>query len=530
MREFYGSWVARLDDVQFDAMSQEGRIDFLLFKNHLLHELKQLDLQEKTMEGEAALLPFARAIVSLEEARRRMDPVNPSKDAAILDGVHKEIETARKSVEAGLGPQPRPGAIIVKKTVANRAALTIGDLRKALKVWFDFYNGYDPAFTWWMAEPYKAVDHALEAYGTFLREKVVGTQPGDETTIIGDPVGREALLSELNHEMIPYTPEELIAIANREFAWSEIEMKRASRELGYGDDWHQALGRVKNMYVEPGQQPEMVRKLMVEAIAFVHQHDLVTVPPLAVETLRLQMMSPERQLINPFFTGGEALTISYPTPSMSQEQKLMSMRGNNIPFSRATVFHEMIPGHHLQGFMEARYRPYRRIFDTPFWVEGYAFYWEMLFWDLNFPRTPEERIGMLFWRMHRAARIIFSLSFHLEKMTPEECVDFLVNRVGHERDNAAAEVRRSFEDNYAPLYQCAYMLGGLELRALHHELVDSGKMTNRAFHDAVFKENSIPIEMVRAGLIKEPLSRDFKTHWKFYNPEPRSAEGSPLKQ
>ena len=72
MREFYGSWVARLDDVQFDAMSQEGRIDFLLFKNHLLHELKQLDLQEKTMEGEAALLPFARAIVSLEEARRRM--------------------------------------------------------------------------------------------------------------------------------------------------------------------------------------------------------------------------------------------------------------------------------------------------------------------------------------------------------------------------------------------------------------------------------------------------------------------------
>ena len=81
MREFYGSWVARLDDVQFDAMSQEGRIDFLLFKNHLLHELKQLDLQEKTMEGEAALLPFARAIVSLEEARRRMDPVNPSKPA-----------------------------------------------------------------------------------------------------------------------------------------------------------------------------------------------------------------------------------------------------------------------------------------------------------------------------------------------------------------------------------------------------------------------------------------------------------------
>ena len=52
---------------------------------------------------------------------------------------------------------------------------------------------------------------------------------------------------------------------------------------------------------------------------------------------------------------------------------------------------------------------------------------------------------MLFWRMHRCARIIFSLSFHLGKMTPQECIDFLVDKVGHERDNATAEVRRSFK-------------------------------------------------------------------------------------
>ena len=30
---------------------------------------------------------------------------------------------------------------------------------------------------------------------------------------------------------------------------------------------------------------------------------------------------------------------------------MMSMRGNNIHFSRATVHHELIPGHHLQGYM-----------------------------------------------------------------------------------------------------------------------------------------------------------------------------------
>jgi hypothetical protein len=32
---------------------------------------------------------------------------------------------------------------------------------------------------------------------------------------------------------------------------------------------------------------------------------------------------------------------------------------------------------------------------------------------------------MLFWRMHRAARIIFSLNFHLRKMTAQESIDYL---------------------------------------------------------------------------------------------------------
>jgi uncharacterized protein (DUF885 family) len=201
---------------------------------------------------------------------------------------------------------------------------------------------------------------------------------------------------------------------------------------------------------------------------------------------------------------------------MTFEQKLMSMRGNNIHFARATVFHELIPGHHLQAFMAERYRSYRSVFSTAFANEGWALYWEMLLWDLKFHKSPEDRVGALFWRMHRCARIVFSLSFHLGKMSPEEAIEYLVEKVGHERDNATAEVRRSFNGSYTPLYQAAYLLGGLQLRALHRELVDSGKMSNRAFHDAVLKENRIPVEMIRAALEGQKLGREFVSSWKFY--------------
>ena len=127
---------------------------------------------------------------------------------------------------------------------------------------------------------------------------------------------------------------------------------------------------------------------------------------------------------------------------------------------------------------------------------------------------------MLFWHMHRCARIIFSLSFHLEKMTPQQCIDLLVDRIGHERDNATAEVRRSFTTAYGPLYQAAYLLGGLQLRALHRDLVESGKMTDRDFHDRILKENAIPIDMVRALLAERKLTPDYAPDWKFYKPAP----------
>ncbi len=103
--------------------------------------------------------------------------------------------------------------------------------------------------------------------------------------------------------------------------------------------------------------------------------------------------------------------------------------------------HELIAGHHLQGFMNNRNKTYRK-FGTPFWHEGNALYWEFILWDMKFPRSPEDRIGMLFWRMHRCARIIFSLNYHMGIWTPQQCIDFLVDRVGHERANAEGEVRR----------------------------------------------------------------------------------------
>jgi uncharacterized protein (DUF885 family) len=518
LTRFYKDWQQDLAQVNFDSLSVEGRIDYTLLRTRLEYELRLLTREQQWVHEAAGLTPFASQITGLLEARGRLESIDAAKTATALDKLAGDIDIAMKTLEA---PVRAGGATVVsdparpRQINAYRAAEILSSLRDDLTAWNRFYTGYDPMFTWWAAKPYTQADKALAAYIKALREKVVGYRDGEDEPIIGNPIGKAALAEDLLSEFIPYTPEELLAVAEREFAWCDKEMLRASREMGFGEDWRAALEKVKTLHVEPGKQTDLVRDLAREAVEYVRSRDLVTVPPLADETWRMTMMSPERQKVNPFFLGGEVIQVSYPTDTMDQDDKMMSMRGNNIHFSRSTVFHELIPGHGLQQFMTARFNSHRRAFGTPFWTEGWSLYWEMLLWDDGFPKTPENRVGMLFWRMHRCARIIFSLRFHMGTMAPGAAVEFLVARVGHEQANAEAEVRRSFNGTYPPLYQLAYMMGGLQFRALHRELVESGKMTNRRFHDTILQSGSMPIEMVRASLTKQSLPAGFKTTWKF---------------
>jgi uncharacterized protein (DUF885 family) len=508
LKVFQTDYLQQLNGVDFDKLSVAERVEYVLFRKKLQEEIRLLQVEADEYKQVADWFPQADNIYAAEKRRRR----GVKQDAQALAGTLRDMSLALQEKTKQLNK-----ATGLNISLLRRGAGVTKGLQDAIHSIHNFYDGYDPLFTWWVPAPYKQLDSVLKAYGDNWQQ-LIKAMPGgkdDGSGIVGYPIGKAELVRQLENELIPYSPEELIEIANKEFAFCDAEMLKASEEMGFGKDWHKALEKVKNTYVPAGEQPDAIMKIYDESMAFLREKHLITVPPLAEETWRMIMMSPDRQLVNPFFTGGEVLSISYPTNDMEEADKLMSMRGNNPHFSRATVHHELFAGHALEQFMNSRYKTYRN-FDTPFWVEGWSLYWEMLLWDLKFPRSPEDRIGMLFWRMHRCARILFSLNYHLGKWTPQQCTDFLVERVGHERANAAGEVRRSFKGDYSPLYQVAYMIGGLQFMALKKELVDSGKMTYQQYHDAVMKENCLPVEMLRAILTNQQIGKDFKTNWRFY--------------
>jgi uncharacterized protein (DUF885 family) len=510
LNEIDRDYLAKLAKLDFKAMSIYGQVDYLLLKRNIEDHLLTLSQEEKEYNQIQKYIPFAEKIYALEKGRRRGATVDGQKIAEQLKDIIGEINAAVETIKK---------VESLDMPLALRGEEAVTGIQARLKSTYEFYNGYDPMFTWWVPKPYKTLDSTLIAFAKVIKNKgkLNTTQKDDVSGIKGVPIGREELIRQLGTEMISYTPDELIDLANKEFAWCDKELLKASQEMGFGNDWKKAQEKVKNSYVPAGTQPELIMKLYNDAKDFILQNKLGEYPEIADETWGMQMMTPERQLVNPFFLGGRDIIISYPTNTMAHEDKLMSMRGNNPYFSRSTVHHELVPGHHLQYYMNSRYKSYRGDFRTPFWTEGWALYWELLLYDKGFAKTPEERIGMLFWRMHRCARIIFSLNYHMGKWTPQECIDFLVDRVGHERANAEGEVRRSFEGNYSPLYQVAYLIGGLQIFSLKNELVDSGKMSFTQFHDAIMKENNMPIEMLRATLTNQKLTPDYKTKWKFYS-------------
>lgn len=499
-------WKQKLAAINFENLSREAKIDYLLLKTQVQHESKSLAEQYKQFLDVSSVVDFAEPLDRFISQRRRGTQPNSSQLAKAFIAASEAITHKRNALKE------HP---FENWQQAKLAADMVDSLQQGLEEAFNFYNHYDPQFTWWMQTPHATLSQAFNQYREFLTSNYRSSSVKDDGSgIIGHPIGKAEIEAQLRSEYIPYSAEDLIAIAKEQFDWCKEEMIKASREMGFGDDWRAALEHVKDTYVAPGMQPQTINDLMTHSVEFVEQRDLITLPPLAKETWRMIMMTPERQKINPFFTGGSRISISYPTEDMSHDDKLMSMRGNNPNFSYPTVQHELLPGHNLQYFMAQRNMPHRQSFRTPFWTEGWALYWEIVLWDKGFATTPEQKMGMLFWRIHRCARIMFSLQFHLGQITPQQAIDMLVNDVGHEYANAEAEVRRSFATSYVPLYQLAYMIGGLQFYALRNEMLEKG-WTEKAFHDRVMAENSMPIELLRLLIQDKPIPQDYRTQWRF---------------
>ncbi|GAA1266169.1 DUF885 domain-containing protein [Arthrobacter pascens] len=168
-----------------------------------------------------------------------------------------------------------------------------------------------------------------------------------------------------------------------------------------------------------------------------------------------------------------------------------------------TVFHEGVPGHHLQ-IATAVYRREllnswrRNVCWTSGHGEGWALYAEKLMEELGYLKDPGDHMGMLDMQRMRAARVVFDIGIHLElemparwgsgSWTPEKGYGFLKQNLDISEGQLQFEFARYLGwPGQAPSYKVGQRLWeqiraelearpGFDLKAFHTKALDIGSV------------------------------------------------------
>ncbi len=141
----YKDYIQRLDKLPFESMSTGGRVDFILFRRNLENEIALLGQEEKEYDAVSKLVAFGDGIYQIEKQRRRGAHQESAAVATKLNDILKAVREATKKIDK----EPN-----LTRAHAKRASGIVNGHRAALKSFFEFYNGYDPEFTWWITKPY----------------------------------------------------------------------------------------------------------------------------------------------------------------------------------------------------------------------------------------------------------------------------------------------------------------------------------------------------------------------------------------
>lgn len=186
-----------------------------------------------------------------------------------------------------------------------------------------------------------------------------------------------------------------------------------------------------------------------------------------------------------------------------------------------TVYHEGVPGHHLQigqtAYRSEQLNTWRRL---ACWVsghgEGWALYAERLMADLGYLDDPADYLGMLDGQRLRAARVVLDIGVHLRKEAPErwgggiwdaqKAWDFLKANANMAEEFLAFELDRYLGwPAQAPSYKVGQRLWEQTRDDAEHEARQRGEDFDlKAFHRSALDVGSVGLGVLRSALLPRP--------------------------
>ena len=165
-----------------------------------------------------------------------------------------------------------------------------------------------------------------------------------------------------------------------------------------------------------------------------------------------------------------------------------------------TAPHETYAGHHIQGLYQMHNpRELRRNNGLSLFSEGWGLYNEQLMLETGFYPNKKIKLRQLQLRLWRNARVIYDVGMHTGKMTYEEAIKLMTDKVGFLRWAAQLEIDSS---SSRPGYFIGYFMGMIEILKMREEyrklMGNNYKISD--FHEKLLKIGNMPPSLMKQEL------------------------------
>lgn len=166
----------------------------------------------------------------------------------------------------------------------------------------------------------------------------------------------------------------------------------------------------------------------------------------------------------------------------------------------ALVYHEGIPGHHLQLAVQTELTDlpaFRKFGGVTAYSEGWGLYAEKLAKDMGLYTDPVRDFGRLQLELHRAIRLVVDTGLHAKKWTRDQAIRYVLDNSAEPRPAATKAIERYI---VMPGQATAYMVGRLKISELRERarVALGDRFDIRAFHDVVLRNGPVPLDLLDA--------------------------------